>query len=110
MKAYEDLEHLLHPQEEVIELSERRPRLPTGIACMVVGIPLLIDPLHRMFSFQFFSYTLTLLHLLCQPKKQFFCLFINIRKIAVQPAACQQVGTKYPAVLFHPKYFTQICP
>lgn len=50
MKAYEDLEHLLHPQEEVIELSERRPRLPTGIACMVVGIPLLIDPLHQMFA------------------------------------------------------------
>ena len=47
-------------------------------------------PFHRMFGFQFFGYALMLCHLFHQPKKQFCCLPINIRKIAVQPAACFQ--------------------
>lgn len=41
-----------------------------------------------------------LCHLFYQLKKHILCLFINISKIAVQPAACEQIGVKYPAVLF----------
>ena len=46
-------------------------------------------PFHRLLGFELFGYTFTLCHLFYQPKKQFFCLSVNIHKIAVQPAACQ---------------------
>ena len=59
----------------------------------------LSDPLHWMFDFKFFGYTLTLRSLLYQPKEHFLCLFINIRKIAVQLAAYHQISVKYPFVL-----------
>ena len=35
-----------------------------------------------------------------QPKEQIFCLLVNIRKITVQLATCEQVGIKHFAVLF----------
>ena len=39
-------------------------------------------------------------YLLYQPKKHIFRLFVNIRKITVQLATCEQVGIKHFAVLF----------
>jgi len=43
-----------------------------------------------------------LLHLLYEPFKAFLRLFINLRKVGVQPAACQKIGVYnfiVPAVL-----------
>lgn len=51
-----------------------------------------------MLGFELFDYTFTFRHLLYQPKKQFFRLPVDIRKITVQLAAYEQVGVKYFAV------------
>ena len=57
------------------------------------------DPLHLVAGFQRFRNALSICHLLYQPKKKFFCLPVNIRKIGVQFATCQQSGISHAAML-----------
>lgn len=48
------------------------------------------NPFKLIFRFQLFRHTLPFGIFLYQPRKQFFCLFVNICKITVQFAACEQ--------------------
>lgn len=56
-------------------------------------------PFHRLLGFELFCYTFTLYHLLHQPKKHIFRLFVNVGKITVQFAACKQIRVKHLPVL-----------
>lgn len=57
-------------------------------------------PRHLVDCFKLFRYTLTLCHLLYQPRKHFLCLLINISKITVQLARCKQISVKDTLMLF----------
>ena len=56
-------------------------------------------PSHLAGGFQLLADALRLCHLLYQPLKHLLSLPVNIHKIAVQFAACQQVGVKRFAVI-----------
>ena len=49
-------------------------------------------------------------HLLYQPKKHIFRLLVNIRKITVQLAACEQAGVNHLAVLFEIAQVLDVSP
>ena len=56
-------------------------------------------PSHLAGGFQLLADALRFCHLLYQPLKHLLSLPVNIQKIAVQFAACQQVGVKRFAVI-----------
>ena len=51
----------------------------------------LINPFHLIIRFELFGYALTLCHLLYKPRKHIFCLFVEVSKVSVQFATCQQI-------------------
>ena len=57
------------------------------------------DPFHLIVGFQRFRNALSICHLFYQPKKKLLCLSVNVRKIGVQFATCQQVGIAHTAML-----------
>lgn len=56
----------------------------------ITNIVHFLYPQHLIFRFKLFSYALTLCHLFYQSKKHFLCLLVNVSKIAVQLATCEQ--------------------
>jgi len=71
-----------------------------NLHCSITNIIHLLHPQHLLFSFELFRYIFFFRQLFYQPGKHFLCLLVNIRKITVQLAACEQIGVKYLAVLF----------
>ncbi len=65
------------------------------------------NPLHLIIRFEFFGHTLTLGHLLYQPKKHFLCLPVDVSKVAVQFAAGEQGRIGCPAMLLQ---VTRVAP
>ena len=57
------------------------------------------EPFHLVVGFQRFGNTICICHLLYQPKKKFLCPSVDIRKIGVQFATCQQSGISHTAML-----------
>ena len=57
------------------------------------------DPFHLVVGFQRFRNALSICHLFYQPKKKLLCLSVNVRKIGVQFATCQQSGISHTAML-----------
>ena len=57
------------------------------------------DPFHLVVGFQRFGNTICICHLLYQPRKKFLCPSVDIRKIGVQFATCQQSGISHTAML-----------
>lgn len=57
------------------------------------------DPFHLVAGFQRFRNALCICHLLYQPKKKLLCPSVNVRKIGVQFATCQQRGISHTAIL-----------
>lgn len=58
------------------------------------------NPRHLVGCFELFGHTFTLCHLFHQPREHFPCLPVNIRKTAIQLAACQQSGVHPSVMLF----------
>ena len=59
-----------------------------------------LHPSHLVLRLERFGHVLTLCHLLYLPEKQFFCLPINVGKIAVQLAGSKQVVIQDAVMLF----------
>ena len=57
------------------------------------------NPCHLIIYFKFFGHALTLCHLLYEPRKHFFCLLIEVCKVSVQFASCQQIKIQCLAIL-----------
>lgn len=49
------------------------------------------NPFHLIVRFELFGHTLTFCHLLYEPRKHILCLLVEISKVSVQFAACQQI-------------------
>ena len=58
-----------------------------------------LHPLHLIFRFERFGYALTLCHLLYELRKHFVCLLVDVGKVSVHLAACQQIEIKDLAIL-----------
>ena len=54
------------------------------------------NPQHRVFYFKLFGHALLVSHLLNQSKHHFRCLFVNIGKVIIQFAACEQRNINRP--------------
>lgn len=54
-----------------------------GFCSSAVEIVHPTNPLHLIFSFECFGYTLMLCHLFYQTSKHFFCLLVNVNKVIV---------------------------
>jgi len=50
------------------------------------------NPFHLIVCFEFFGHTLTLCHLIYEPKKHILSLLVNLRKVFAQFTAYKQVG------------------
>ena len=59
----------------------------------------LLHPQHLVFRFECFRYALLFGKLFYRPREQFLCLPVNVGKITVQLAACQQNVVTYPVIL-----------
>ena len=57
------------------------------------------NPFHLVIRFELFGYALTLCRLLYEPRKHILCLFVDVCKVAVQLATCQQIKIQYLAIL-----------
>ena len=60
----------------------------------------LFYPFHLIFSIELLRDTLLLCHLFYKLRKHFFCLLVNIGKVAVQTATEQQAGIAGLAIFF----------
>ena len=58
-----------------------------------------LHPFNLIFRFQLFRNTIPFRHLFYKQVEHFFHIFVQIGKIAIQFAACQQIGLKHSSVL-----------
>ena len=98
----------------ILPEKEKPPSVDSDLTCAVLAINKLVwnnfhssaadvvhplYPQHLVFRFDRFRYALFFGKLLYQPREHFLCLPVNVGKITVQLAACQQNVVTYPVIL-----------
>ena len=68
--------------------------------CPIPDIVYPLHPPHLILRFELFCHALPFCHLLCQQEHPFRCLFVDVGKVCIQPAAGQQFRVKSFSLLF----------
>ena len=50
------------------------------------------NPFHLVVCFELFGYTLTLCHLIYEPRKHILRLLVDVCEVSIQLATCQQIS------------------